>query len=128
MASYARYLRDTRETPAPVARDGRVFAKSDVKPLGVDGVFQSLTGFELRLFRSRNLDAFAGAWVAASGRSAVCNGEGAEADEANFVTGLQRACDGINNAINSFGGVSFRQVGNASNCGNKIILVQGKIP
>ena len=94
----------------------------------VDGVFESLTSFEFRLVRGWNLDGFAGARVATGGCCASSDTEGAEADEADFVTGFQRTRDGVENTVYSLRGIRFGQFRAGRNGGNQIILVQLKAP
>ena len=73
----------------------------------VNGLFQCLAGLELRCIPGRNLNGFAGSRVATGGRFAMRNAKGSEADKPNFTAALHGGRDGIKDAINSFGGISF---------------------
>src|SRR5207249_3860873 len=74
-------------------------------------IAQSLTRLELRLFRSRDLDFFAGSWIAPFGGCPRGDGECAEADKAHLVTALQGLRDGIEYRIDSLARLSFSEFG-----------------
>lgn len=97
-------------------------------PVLVDRVLQTLASLELGLVGRRNLDAFAGPRVTARGRGALGHTEGAEADQADFVTALQSASDRVENAVNCACGIGFGQAGAVGNGCDQIILVQLKGP
>ncbi len=74
----------------------------------VNGLLQCLAGFEFRYIGRGYLNGFAGSRVATGGRFAMRNAKGSEADKPNFTAASQGGRNGINHAINSLGGISFR--------------------
>src|SRR5882757_4880063 len=94
----------------------------------VDGVFERLSGLELRLLRSRNIDLLARARVAPFGRGALRDDKRAEADETNFGPLLQRLGDGIEDGIDRARRITFGQAGLGRDIGNKVVLVHREYP
>ncbi len=94
----------------------------------VDGVLETLTGLELRLIGSRNLDRLTRPRVTPLRGRAPRNAERAKSNEANLGAGLQRTGDGIENRIDGFPRVSFAQAGAIGNRRDEIIFIHYKSP
>jgi len=91
----------------------------------IQRVLEALAGLELRLLRGRDLDFLAGARVAADTGFALGDMEVAEADDADFLLGLQRTCDGFEYGVNGLGSVRLGKAGVLGDFGNEIVLVHG---
>ena len=89
----------------------------------VDGVFQSLSSLELRLLGRGDLDLLAGTRVAAFRGGPLAYQEGAEADQADFITLLQAVGNALEDGIDSFRTVSLGKAGGIGHCGHKIVLI-----
>src|SRR3546814_20964542 len=70
---------------------------SDLFLKSVHCILEALAGLALRLGRGLDRHRFTGARVAARRCFPLCNREGSEADQANFLAFLQSAPDGIKN-------------------------------
>ena len=77
------------------------------RPLFVDGVLQSFTGFEFRLFGSRDLNCFAGARIATGRRATLRDAEGSKPDQANFATAGKSRSDSVESCFDGLGGIGF---------------------
>jgi len=102
--------------------------KNSLSRRSVDRVFQSLTGFEFRLVRSRDLDRRAGLRVATGRSLTAADREIAEANNTDIATGFQLAGDGVENTIYGFSSIGFRQACRFSNGGDKIVLIHWEPP
>src|SRR3546814_19865099 len=72
---------------------------SDLFLKSVHCILEALAGLELRLGRGLDRHRFTGARVAARRCFPLCNREGSEADQANFIAFLQSAADGIKHTL-----------------------------
>src|SRR4029077_4023462 len=91
-------------------------------------VAQTLARLELRLLRSRDLDFFAGAWIAPFGGRPRGDGECAESDEAHLVAALQRLRDGIEYRVDSLARLRFSEFGLACHGVDAFVCVDGWPP
>lgn len=89
----------------------------------VDSVLEALASLELGLGRCLDLHGLASARIAAGRCLALCNRERAEADEANFVTLLQRSGDRIENTFDGLGRITAGKATGICNCADEIILI-----
>ncbi len=65
------------------------FVFGSVRPDLVDRLFQCFAGFELGLLRSRDLDGFTGAWIAAGRGFALRHAESSKTDETDIAADLK---------------------------------------
>src|ERR1051326_6333138 len=94
----------------------------------VDRVFETLACLELWLLRGGDLEGLAGAGVATLRGCALANIKGAEADEANLLSLLQRLRDRIEYGIHSLGGIGFGELGHSGNRIDEFVLVHELAP
>src|SRR4029453_3418947 len=87
----------------------------------VEFVAQPLSGLELGLLRCGDADLFAGPGVAAFRGGAAGNREGAEPDETDLGTPLQRAGDRLKHRFDRLVGRGFRKVSLSGNGINDLV-------
>src|SRR5260370_12499925 len=96
----------------PPCTGARALRPPSADPIAsIKRVAQSLTRLELRLLRSRDLDFFAGAWIAPFGGRARGDGECAEPDEAHLVAALQGRREGVEHPVVSLARLRFSELG-----------------
>ncbi len=89
----------------------------------VDGVLETLSGFEFRLLAGRDADRLACARIAAFGSRALADQERAETDEPNFVARLQGRGNPFENRIDCLGRVGLRQASTIRDVSNEVVLI-----
>ncbi|GEM_PF-3895080 len=109
---------------------GRRPALSQYVPLVsvVDDPLQRLAGLELRLFRSRDLNALARPRVPPHRSRPIRNTEGSETDETNLTTTGESTCDRLENAVHGLARIGFAQTRGACHTRNELVFVHSYAP
>src|SRR5258708_5316504 len=82
-------------------------------------------GLERRLLGGRDPDLLAGARIAAFAGRALRHAEGAETNQSNLATRLERRFDGVEHRIHRLGRVGPRQTGLLRHRSNEFVLIHG---
>lgn len=93
----------------------------------VHGILELFASLELRILRRRDLDRFAGPWIAALRRSAMRHRKRPESDNTNVISILESTRNGVQYRFNSAGRIALGQACPSSHARYQVVLVHASV-